>query len=206
MIKKLTTTILVLILGLSASGQNIVTEFASTLSGKCANFCYDYVIGGQMPVTGDGEVKLQGDSFVMKGNGLEIYCDGETRWTVDTDAEECYIEAVETGDMDIEANPALLVGAVDKAFKFQKVKSSTFNGKSVSEAVLTPTPKNGNIKEVSLFLTSAKVPAGAILTTDDGTVITITITDYKLFGKVESNTFSFDTKKLNKNFIITDLR
>lgn len=190
----------------SASGQNVVTDFASTLKGKCASFGYSYSISGQVPVSGSGTVKLQGESFTMKGDGLEIYCDGKDRWTVDTEAEECYIESVDTGTLDVESNPALLVGAVDKAFKFQKVKSSTFNGKSVREAVLIPSPKNGNIKEVSLFLTASEVPAGAMITTEDGTFITITVKDFVLSGMVDSGTFSFNTKNLSKNFIITDLR
>ena len=190
----------------SASGQNVVTDFASTLKGKCASFGYSYSISGQVPVSGSGTVKLQGESFTMKGDGLEIYCDGKDRWTVDTEAEECYIESVDTGTLDVESNPALLVGAVDKAFKFQKVKSATFNGRSVSEAVLTPSTKNGNIKEVSLFLTPSKVPAGAMITTEDGTFITITVKNFALSSAVTPGDFSFNTKNLSKKYIITDLR
>lgn len=206
MIRRLATSILVLILGLSAYGQNIVSDFVSTLGGKCADFSYSYSLSGQVPLSGNGTIKLQGDSFIMKGDGLDIYCDGDSRWTIDLEAEECYIEGIDHETLDVEANPALLVGAVDKAFKFQKVKSATFNGKSVSEAVLTPNPKDGNIKEVSFFLTSAKVPVGAIITTEDGTAITITIKNFALTDTVDAKEFSFNTKKLSKNFIITDLR
>lgn len=206
MTRRLITSIAVLLLCLCVSGQNIVTDFVRTLDGKCASFDYSYSFSGQVPVSGNGSIQLQGGSFTMKGDGLEIYCDGVNRWTVDTEAEECYIEGVDTENLDIEANPALLVGAVDKAFKFQKVKSATFNGKSVSEAVLSPSPKGGNINEVSLFLTSAKVPAGAILTLEDGTLITITIKNFNLAAPVAAETFTLNTKKLSKNFIITDLR
>lgn len=189
---------------LSAWGQNIVSDFVSTLEGRCASFEYSYSLSGQVPLNGSGKVKFQDESFTMKGDGLEVYCDGNVRWTVDTEAEECYIESV--GDeLDIEANPALLVGAVDKAFKFKKAKSATFNGKSVNEAVLSPAGDTG-IKEVSFFLTSAKVPAGAIITADDGTVITITLKDFTLSGKAEASEFTLDTKKLGKNYILTDLR
>ena len=189
---------------LCAHGQNIVSEFVSTLEGKCATFAYSYSLGGQVPLNGSGTVMLQGDSFTMKGDGLEVYCDGKVRWTLDTEAEECYIETVGDG-LDIEANPALLVGAVDKAFKFNKTKSSSFNGKSVSEAILTPAVDTG-IKEVSFFLTAAKVPVGAIITSGDGSTVTITLKDFTLKDEADISSFTLDTKKLGKNYIITDLR
>ena len=34
-------------------------------------------------MTGNGSVKVQGTSFIVDGNGLEIWCDGKTRWTID---------------------------------------------------------------------------------------------------------------------------
>ncbi len=187
-----------------AWGQNIVSDFVSTLDGKCASFKYSYSLSGQVPLNGSGTVTFQDESFTMKGDGLEVYCDGSVRWTVDTEAEECYIESV--GDeLDIEANPALLVGSVDKAFKFKKAKSATFNGKSVSEAVLSPVGDTG-IQEVSLFLTTSKVPVGAVMTSEDGTVVTITLKDFTLTDKADAKDFTLDTKKLGKNYILTDLR
>ena len=204
--RRLTILLTMLLMCAAASAQNAVNGFVATLGGKCASFKYNYSLSGQFPVSGSGEVNLQGDSFTMKGDGLEVYCNGTDRWTVDTEAEECYIESVDADALDYEANPALLVGAVDKAFKFQKAKSSTFNGKSVSEAVLAPASKNGNIKEVSLFLTQANVPAGAIITTSDGTTITVTIKDWALGAEKDCEAFCLNAKKLGKNYIITDLR
>ncbi|MDO5443426.1 MAG: outer membrane lipoprotein carrier protein LolA [Bacteroidia bacterium] len=204
--RRLTILLPVLLMCVCASAQNIVDSFVATIGGKCASFQYNYSMSGQVPVSGSGEVTLQGDSFTMKGDGLEVYCNGTERWTVDTEAEECYIESVDAASLDYEANPALLVGAVDKAFEFRKSKSSTFEGKSVSEAVLSPVSNDGNIKEVSLFITGAGVPAGAVLTIDDGTAITISIKNWTLGGQKDCEAFCFDTKKLSKRYIITDLR
>lgn len=196
----------ILLMCVSASAQNIVDGFVATLGGKCASFKYNYSVSGQVPVSGSGEVNLQGDSFTMKGDGLEVYCNGAERWTLDTEAEECYIESVDASTLDYEANPALLVGAVDKAFKFQKSKSSTFNGKQVSEAVLSPISKDAGIKEVSLFITQGNVPSGAILTLKDGTAVTVSIKDWAVSEEKACETFCLNTKKLGKNYIITDLR
>lgn len=203
--KKLTALLLIL-LGVSAAGQNIVTDFAKTLSGGCATFGYTYSMSGQVPLSGTGVVRLQDDSFVMKGDGLEVYCDGATRWTVDTAAEECYIETVKPGGLDYEANPALLVGAVDKAFKLKKTSSATFNNQKVTKADLTPAKDGGNISELALMLTADKKPAGLVVTTADGNIITVTVRDYELTAKGTGGSFAFDTKKLSKSYIITDLR
>ena len=200
------TALLILFLGIAASGQNIVTEFAKDLSVGCATFGYTYSAGGQIPLSGSGTIKLQGDAFVMKGDGLEVYCDGVTRWTVDTAAEECYIETVMDGGAGYEANPALLVGAVDKAFTLKGTTATTFTGVKVTKATLVPTSKDGNITELSLMLTSARKPAGLLVSTTDGNVITVTVRDFAIEPITSLNSFSFDTKKLNRDYIITDLR
>ena len=198
--------ILLMLLGLTAAGQNVVTNFAKGLSEGCAVFGFTYSMTGQVPLNGSGTVRLQGDAFVMKGDGLEVYCDGATRWTVDTAAEECYIEAVKPGSLDYEANPALLVGAVDEAFKLKRTASSTFNGSKVTEAVLTPKTTGGNITELSLMLATPDRPAGLLVRLDDGNVITVVVKDYELVAAGPVEGFRLDTKKLNRNYIITDLR
>lgn len=204
--KKITALFLLVLLGVGAAGQNVVTDFAKTLSKGCAAFGYTYSMGGQVPLNGSGTIRLQGDAFVMKGDGLEVYCDGATRWTVDTAAEECYIEAVKAGGLDYEANPALLVGAVDKAFDLKRTAAATFNGLRVTQAVMVPVVKEGNISELSLMLSASREPAGIVVSTTDGNVITVTVNDYELTPSVSEEAFRFDTKILNKNYIITDLR
>lgn len=203
---KKTATFLLMLLSIAAAGQNVVTDFAKTLSGGCAVFGFSYSMGGQVPLSGSGTITLQGDAFVMKGDGLEVYCDGTTRWTVDTAAEECYIETVKAGGLDYEANPALLVGAVDKAFSQKKTSQATFNGQKVTRADMTPAKAEGNITELSLMLTADKKPAGLLVKISDGNLITVTVKDYELGPKTTMDAFTFDTKKLNHNYIITDLR
>ena len=203
--KRLTSLLLVLT-AFSAAGQNIVSDFAKSLYDGCASFGYTYSMSGQVPLSGSGTIRLQGDAFVMQGDGLEVYCDGATRWTVDTAAEECYIESVEPGGLDYEANPALLVGAVDKAFQLKKTATATFNSKKVTEAMLVPVADKGNIKELSLMMSSDRKPEGMLVKTSDGNVITIVVKDFTVGGKVPAKEFGFDTKKLDSGYIVTDLR
>lgn len=189
----------------SAWGQNIVSDFAASLKGHKASFDYSYAVKGDLPLSGKGKVALQGDAFTMTGNGLEIYCDGATRWTVDTAAEECYIESVSGETPDYEANPALLVGAVDKAFALKKTSSTTFKGKKVTAAYMEPKTKGTNFKSVTLFF-AGKSLEGASIVVNDGTVTEFVISGLTLTDAKAKSTYSFDTKKLSKSYIITDLR
>ena len=203
--KRIISLILVLS-AFTAAGQNIVTDFAKSLSEGCASFGYSYAMGGQVPLNGSGTVRLQGDAFVMQGDGLEVYCDGSTRWTVDTVAEECYIEGVKAGGLDYEANPALLVGAVDKAFKLVGTKAATFNGQRVTEAVLTPAAEGGNITELSLMMASDKKPAGLLVKTSDEGIITVVVKDFTVGDKAQVKDFGYDAGKLGGDYLVVDLR
>ena len=200
------TLLLIVLTAFNAAGQNIATDFARSLADGCATFGFTYSMGGQVPLSGSGTVRIQGDAFIMQGDGLEVYCDGATRWTVDTAAEECYVESVKAGGLDYEANPALLVGAVDKAFNLKKTAAATFNGKKVTEAVLVPVSQGGNISELSLMLASDRKPEGLLVKTSDGNVITVVVRDFALSGKVPVKDFGYDTKKLSGGYIVTDLR
>lgn len=44
------------------------------------------------PVRIRGKLIVQGDCYFAEGYGMRIYCNGSTRWTVDTDNKEVYIE------------------------------------------------------------------------------------------------------------------
>ena len=58
-------------------------------------------------VTG-GNLEVEDNAFRLDALGLKIISDGATRWTLDEDACEAVVEAVQKED--ITANPALLIG------------------------------------------------------------------------------------------------
>lgn len=66
---------------------------------------YDCIITADngVPVSYTGNLTAQRGCYVLKGNGIEIYCDGGTRWTIDPKSKEVYIEYAEGLD-DILAN------------------------------------------------------------------------------------------------------
>lgn len=66
---------------------------------------YDCIITADngVPVSYTGNLTAQKGCYILKGNGVEIYCDGGTRWTIDPKSKEVYIEYAEGLD-DILAN------------------------------------------------------------------------------------------------------
>ena len=190
----------------ASAASNPAAAFAKSLQGRLASFDYSYSMSGSLPMNGSGSVKLQGNAFTMEGNGLDIRCDGKTRWTVDVAAEECYIENIDAQELDYEANPALLVGALDRAFNYKDSSTASFNGMRVSEIRLVPKKKGSSINEVSLFLTQGNQPSGVNVSSSDGNLITITIRNYKLDNSLDLSAFRLNTKELGKDYVITDLR
>lgn len=85
----------------SGSGCVLVDyEFTATVSG--------------IKTIGEGKVEIQGNSYHMKGNGMEIYCDGSSTWLIDEAAGEVVVEDADTQSAGYLANPVLLLMNLEK--------------------------------------------------------------------------------------------
>ena len=62
------------------------------------SFDFSYKVEGQAPLTGKGTAVIKESCFHVQTNGLDVWCDGKTRWTVDTEAKEVYIEDAQDVD------------------------------------------------------------------------------------------------------------
>lgn len=63
------------------SAQSLSRRFSDAEKGSCVTFSYSFTMRGNAPVRGEGTAVLQGNMFIVKGNGVEIWCDGKLRWT-----------------------------------------------------------------------------------------------------------------------------
>lgn len=188
----------------SAAGD-IIADFSAKLASSCATFDYTFALKTPALVTGDGSVRYMGGRYVVNGNGLEVWCDGGTRWTIDHASKEAYIESVEDAGVDFMGNPALLLQAIGTMFTQQSQKSSVADGKNITTVVLTPVVKGTGLKSVLLRFNKDQIPVGASVNADDGTSTEITIKGFR-FSEPASQSFTYDIKKLDKSYLITDLR
>ena len=82
------------------------------VAGKRVHFHYSYSLSRKgadfFPVT-DGQVTVEGNAYILEGLGMKVVSDGSTRWTLDPEAKEAVVEAVQKEDLF--TNPALFIGS-----------------------------------------------------------------------------------------------
>lgn len=93
--KKWILCLLPLLLSLTAAAQPQLDKIAAHLQTDRISLHYDCTYTEDTPVRLTGELLIQGECYCAKGNGMEIYCDGTTRWSVDPASKEVYIEPAE---------------------------------------------------------------------------------------------------------------
>ena len=194
--------------------EGVLQDFLKKTSVSRVSFDYSFSVpAGRTKMEGSGNVLLQGDAFRVEGNGLDIRCDGKTRWTVDTDGEEAVIEPVDDSGADFYANPALLVVAVDKAFREVSSGKATFRGKGVRQSVLKPlddsaTVAGSEIESLKLYFASDKAEMlGAEFTMEDGSVTVFLLSQWKFAPASDDLApFRFSASAFGANYVVTDLR
>lgn len=70
----------------------LLEELLGRLDSQRARIGYSCTIDNGTPVRLSGIILLQGNCYYAEGNGLKLYCNGPTRWTVDEEEMEVYIE------------------------------------------------------------------------------------------------------------------
>ena len=189
----------------SLSAQTVLDECVAKMTDSCVEADYNYSMDdGRFPVKGSGHITMQGNGYAMTGNGLEIYCNGTTKWTVDREALEVIIENADS--LDLGTNPFLLLRQYKTLFRCVSTEYLDFESKSCIGFTMAPISKS-EISGVELYFTSdGKSFAGLRADMKKGTVITVTIPSFKLLPVSASKSFSFDISSLSEDFIITDLR
>lgn len=196
----------------SFAKSKTLDTFVSKVSSSLVSFDYSFTMPTKKAkMTGNGSVKVQGTSFIVDGNGLEIWCDGKTRWTIDRISEEALVESVDDSYDSYATNPALMIASIDDAFNEVSFGASKFDGKVADSSVLSPVRKGKGSMDIALlklfFKSGTSVLIGAEVTLNDGSVSTFIITNLRFdtSGKTKES-FRFDEKTLDSSYVVTDLR
>lgn len=196
----------------SSAKSKTLESFVGKVSTSLVSFDYSFSMPTRKgKVTGSGTVKVQGSSFLVDGNGLEIWCDGKTRWTIDRFSEEALVEYVDDSFDSYATNPALMISSVDDAFRESSFGTSKFEGKTVDASVLSPVNKGKGSMDISalklFFKSGTATLVGAQVALNDGSVSDFSITNlrFEAAGKSKES-FRFDEKTLESSYVVTDLR
>ena len=154
----------------------------------------------QLPVTGNTELLLQGDMYHMKGNGLEVFCNGEAVWTIDESTMEVVIEPCDAVYDAYVANPLLLLADLDSYFEITSQKRIGANTEYVLHAI-----RDCGISQAQILLTSdGRIQTGNF-TLEDGSIVTVKVISMKKAEEKPSVFFS-STRKFGPDWVVTDLR
>ena len=116
---------------LPAAAQNI--PLLDKVPGHRVTFeyVYGYTSGGKTyDNVASGMMTVQGNAYILKGDGLEVYSDGTLRWTLDRAAKEAIIEDVDATD--VVSNPAAIVSGYKEFGNSLKVNGSTADSLDIS--------------------------------------------------------------------------
>ena len=117
--------------------QSVLDALRQNTSGGCIQVDYEFSssVSG-VKATGEGTVSIQGNSYHMKGNGVEIYCDGTSTWLIDEPAQEVTIESADSKDAGYLANPVILLMNLEKSATAYKVDGNSIELKLSNGTVL----------------------------------------------------------------------
>ena len=198
---KRTISIFFLLLSVSIfrmEAQSALKSFSDKVFASMVSFSYDYATKGKVSLKGSGSAIVQNDGFVLKVDGLEVWCDGKDRWTMDPAAKEAVVESVED-------DPAFLLTGVEDNFKLVSSPEEVFvKGKYRMMFHLKPKVPS-ELKDIRLFFDDNTL-VSAIVSVKDGTETYFEIRDLKFDKRSSGAEFRFDEKSLDSSWVITDLR
>lgn len=189
----------------SAQNGSLLDRFYNNMASSCLSLDMKYSV--QMPgvkVDGSGLLELQDDQWHLNGNGIEMWCNGSTIWTVDAFAKEVVIDRVSADDVsELMVNPAIMLIKINDLFKLKE----TVPGKDGSTLIYILYPKSDSfVSFVNLEL--SKSDASLKMTEfslDDGTSVKVNVSSMKLMKKKPASYYS-QPVSYDSSWIVTDIR
>lgn len=201
LVKYMITGLLALLpAGIAAQNTALLQKLYDGFASHCIAMDCEYaVVTDGISSKGECKVEVQGICYRMQGSGLDIFCDGESVWVMDSMAKEAIVEPATGDSFSYMSNPALLFRDMDKVFT---VVSSAPAGSCVKYQLSAC--ESCGIDKATLEIDNNAVLKTAGFTMDDGSVMTIKVlsmTSQPL--KAKDYFYPFD---ISAEWIVTDLR
>lgn len=187
----------------AAQGTTSLEQLCAKMSDKASVLNYSYTLSmSGVKTVGEGTVTTQDNAYVLRGNGMNIYCNGSTLWVMDEAGKEILIDSVAQGTDAYLSNPVLLLANLNKIFSISSPVTS--GGNQIYK--LTPKQDCGIVSgTVNISAANPVFTSGSFKTSDGG----------QLDVKIKSMTFSekkpltfyvLDLSGFDSSWMITDLR
>jgi len=152
-----------------------------------------------------GEAMIRGDRFYLAMDGIDVWFDGTTQWTLQHDIEEVYISTPGTDEL-ASISPLALLGMYRTGFQLNAPTTETINGRSAYLINMVPAPGNNMFRAVSVAIdrqTHTLIQAN--LTMDNGMRTRIDITNYNANYHFTDDIFVFNINEF-PGIEVIDLR
>lgn len=190
---------------LKAQENTPLARFYDNLLSSCVEFDMSYSIRmSGVKLDGKGVLELQGDSWILVGNGMEIRCNGKTLWTVDPESKEVVIDSLSDDiTAGIITNPAVMLINMRELFSLREVLP-TKEGKSL---IYTLYPKaESEVSFVNMEILKGDSSLKQLtFSLEDGTSAVVNISSTKSGKKKPAEYFSRSVN-YDSSWIVTDLR
>ncbi len=189
----------------SAQDTTLLDKLYSTLSSSCVEMTYSYEteVSGVKAV-GEGVLSVQGEMWTMTGNGIMMWCDGNSLWVADPSLKEVVIEpASGEGDGGFQVNPAVLFVRMQSLFTVNRSLESS-DGKSVTFFLTPKSPGNMVFCDVEVDKVDASILSG-VFAFNDGSNVHVNVSTMTSGPERAVEAFR-PQMKFDSSWIVTDMR
>lgn len=190
----------------SAQEKDLLETLYGRMTTSCVVAAYNYTteISG-VRITGQQTLEIQNELWHMTGNGLEIWCDGQTVWTTDPVSKEVVIEAASISADGELTNPALILVRLHEWFDVKEKRPSQ-NGKTVLYIL---SPKSGTDMNIEFFNLEIRKADGMVrsgsFAMEDGNTVNL---EFASMVMIQEKPVSYyrPSHSFDASWIVTDLR
>ena len=190
---------------LKAQENTPLARFYDNLLSSCVEFDMSYSIRmSGVKLDGNGVLELQGGSWILVGNGMEIRCDGKTLWTVDPESKEVVIDSLSDDvTAGIITNPAVMLINMRELFSLREVLP-TKEGKSLIYTLYPKAESEVSFVNMEILKGDSSLKQFTF-SLEDGTSAVVNIYSMKSGKKKPAEYFSRSVN-YDSSWIVTDLR
>ena len=194
-----------LTLGLPLAAQDGFSRFVEKISSNVVSFDYAYTLNA---LKGSGKVRMNGSSYFITGDGLEIRSDGRTTWTTDLEAKEIVVEDAGSQDLTVGLNPALLLANASAIFRLSSESEASISGKKALRLTLKPRTDDSGLSSMTVLLNASDLSLiSADIVQDDGKTIKIAVSSFAFTGKDgDTAKYGVELSAYDRSWVVTDLR
>lgn len=187
-----------------AQDETLLNRLYEKFSDSCVELEYSYSskISG-VNIIGKGILQIQGSMWHNDGNGVEVWCDGKTLWTVDHAAEEVVIDSIYDASEEELTNPALMFVHMKDLFNLKQVVKSA-DGKADIFILEPKSDMDIDFFNVEIIKSDASIRSGSFALSD-GNKFNIKVSSMKQIQKKPATSFK-PSQTFDSSWIVTDLR